>query len=237
MAIPTESQPDPHDPDIPPPRPNIKVEQHVDTVSQGGTVFGVVQVADSLMCAACQTPSLALQSFTYDDRTKYGGRSHEIAAAVAKLTDPASPQPLLFVTGASGVRKVFICASRTGACAERHYANFTVEHAVFRPSANPLAGLGDALWRQLVCLHRPRRGYAHHLTLFCMNRLLRQINIIVIDQFEELFTQSAAQPRDALFKCLTNLPPFTLVRSHFIATLRADYLPQLFAIPSLFESR
>ncbi len=59
--------------------------------------------------------------------------------------------------------------------------------------------------------------------------------VIVIDQFEELFTQSNAQPRDALFNLLTHLPPFRSTRTHIIATVRADYLPELFALPELYE--
>ncbi len=64
----------------------------------------------------------------------------------------------------------------------------------------------------------------------------QQVNVIVIDQFEELFTQSNAQPRDALFNLLIHLPPFRLTHTHIIATVRADYLPELFALPMLYDT-
>ena len=63
----------------------------------------------------------------------------------------------------------------------------------------------------------------------------QQVNVIVIDQFEELFTQSAAQPRDTLFNLLTQLPPFRSTRTHIIATMRADYLPELFTLRELYD--
>jgi hypothetical protein len=62
----------------------------------------------------------------------------------------------------------------------------------------------------------------------------QQVNVIVIDQSEELFTQSAAQPRDALFNLLMHLPPLCSTRTHSVATVRADYLPELFALPELY---
>jgi len=55
-----------------------------------------------------------------------------------------------------------------------------------------------------------------------IHTLSQQVNVIVIDQFQELFTQSSAQPRDALFDLLTQLPPFRLTRTHIIATVRTD---------------
>ena len=61
------------------------------------------------------------------------------------------------------------------------------------------------------------------------------VNVIVIDQFEELFTQSIPQPRDTLIKMLVNLERFTCSRTHFIATLRADYLTEMVSLPALNE--
>jgi hypothetical protein len=56
----------------------------------------------------------------------------------------------------------------------------------------------------------------------------------IIDQFEELFTQSEPSQRDALFRILEHLPPFAELRTHIIATVRADYLPELFQRKALY---
>jgi hypothetical protein len=61
------------------------------------------------------------------------------------------------------------------------------------------------------------------------------INVIIIDQFEELFTQAETGQRDALFSILEHLPPFTELRTHLVATVRADYLPELFGHHALYD--
>ncbi len=55
-----------------------------------------------------------------------------------------------------------------------------------------------------------------------------QVNLLVIDQFEELFTQSPPEARGWIFAFLSNLPPFASLKTHLIATLRSDYLKELF---------
>jgi hypothetical protein len=62
-----------------------------------------------------------------------------------------------------------------------------------------------------------------------------QVNVIVLDQFEELFTQSDPAQRDALFGIVAGAGPFATVRTHLIATVRADYLPTLFEQGDLYE--
>jgi hypothetical protein len=116
---------------------------------------------------------------------------------------------------------------------EKHYAALSVKWAVFRPSRDPLVALADALWRQLGL--PPLEAPADFGDFLQANTPPQQVNVIIIDQFEELFTPSNAQPRDALFALLTQLPPFRSTRTHIIATVRADYLPELFALPALYD--
>ncbi len=182
-------------------------------------------------------PYLGLQSFTYADHAKYAGREKLIAETVARLTAPDDPLALLFVTGASGSGKSSFVQAGVLLALEKHYAALRVKWAVFRPSRDPLAALTDALWRQLGL---PQFD-AHTASPTDFGDFLHnntpppQVNVIVIDQFEELFTQSNAQPRDVLFTWLTHLPPFRSTRTHIIATVRADYLPELFALPVLYD--
>ena len=138
---------------------------------------------------------------------------------------------MLFVTGASGSGKSSFVQAGVLPALEKHYAALSVKWAVFRPSRDPLAALSDALWRQLGL---PQFDASADFGDFLKTHTPpQQVNVIVIDQFEELFTQSNAQPRDALFNLLTQLPPFRSTRTHIIATVRADYLPELFALPDV----
>jgi WD40 repeat protein len=182
-------------------------------------------------------PYLGLAAFTYDDRAKYGGRQRDIAAAVAKLTDPAALQALMFVTGASGSGKSSFAQAGLIPALEAHYAGLDVKHGMFRPSRDPIAGLRDALWRQfglppLEATNLMPESFAEYLR---QHTPPRQVNVIVVDQFEELFTQAEPDKCDALITVLSNLPSFAQARTQVIATLRSDYLPELFKLPALFE--
>ena len=182
-------------------------------------------------------PYLGLQSFTYADHAKYAGREKLIVETATRLTASDDPLALLFVTGASGSGKSSFVQAGVLLALEKHYAALSVKWAVFRPSRDPLAALADVIWRQLglpqfdpsMASHADFGDFLHSYTP------PQQVNVIVIDQFEELFTQAAAQPRDALFTLLTQLPPFRSTRTHIIATVRADYLPELFALPTLYD--
>ncbi len=178
-------------------------------------------------------PYLGLQSFTYADHAKYAGREKLIAETVARLTAPDDPLTLLFITGASGSGKSSFVQAGVLPALEKHYAALSVKWAVFRPSRDPLAALADAAWRQLGL---PQFDASTDFGDFLQAHTpAQQVNVIVIDQFEELFTQSNAQPRDAFFALLTQLPPFCSTRTHIIATVRADYLPELFALRELYD--
>jgi hypothetical protein len=92
-------------------------------------------------------PYLGLQPFTYAERAKYAGRDAQIAVALTKLTTPGEQRTLLFITGASGSGKSSFAQAGLIPALEQHYQqrHQTVRHAVFRPSKQPMAMLGDAL--------------------------------------------------------------------------------------------
>ncbi|MEP7200860.1 MAG: hypothetical protein ABI874_13640, partial [Chloroflexota bacterium] len=181
-------------------------------------------------------PFLGMQTFTYADHAKFGGRQQAIRETVAKLTVPDAPLSLLFVTGASGSGKSSFAQAGLLPALEHFYATLTLKWAVFRPSRQPVAAFGDALWRQLgLAALDPANLTPESFAQFLRDQTpARQVNVIVVDQFEEAFTQSEPQARDALFALLAALPPFAQARTHVIATMRADYLPELFAVPALF---
>jgi WD40 repeat protein len=210
-------------------------------------------------------PYLGLRSFTYNDRGRYAGRQRTVEVAVQKLTSVDANRSLLFITGASGSGKSSFAQAGLLPALEAYYQRrgLTARHAVMRPSRFPIAGLADALLQlglppqQLEPLHEIEHGAAasqlipEHTPAQHANPLLadqsgisrlipehtpaQQVNLLVIDQFEELFTQSEIGQRDVFFGFLAALPSFTTLRTNFIATMRLDYLPELFQYKTLYD--
>lgn len=183
-------------------------------------------------------PYLGLAAFTYADRAKYAGREKLVAETLARTTTPGAAIPLLFITGASGSGKSSFAQAGLVPAIETFYDGLNVKRAVLRPGADPLAALNDALWRQLQLSLVP--GVSADGTGLKPEGIFRntpqsQINVLVLDQFEEFFTQSSATGRDALFAFLTSLAPFLQTHMHIISTMRSDYLPELFNHPALYE--
>ncbi|HEY8951364.1 MAG TPA: hypothetical protein VIP78_02235, partial [Candidatus Dormibacteraeota bacterium] len=127
---------------------------------------------------------------------------------------------------------------------EQHYRQLgkTPTWALFRPARFPLAHLASAL----VQLGLPEQSDATDPlatlgTPEAFNRFVEsqtppgQVNLLVLDQLEELFTQSDPAQREALFALLGGTSSFARLRTHVIATLRADYSPNLFEHSALFS--
>ncbi len=182
-------------------------------------------------------PYLGLQAFTYDDRESYGGREVLVKQLVRQLTEYGDEQNLLFVTGASGSGKSSFAQAGLLPALESHYAGYgqRVERAVVRPGARPLLALDSELRRlklpPLRLASMPPGQAAGRLAQHLREHTPpEQVNVIVLDQFEELFTQSEPGQRQAVFDALGELPPFGEARTHVIATLRADHLHRLLGI-------
>lgn len=172
-------------------------------------------------------PYLGLRPFTYKDRSIYGGRDTEIQKAVQKLTHPGEEQTTLFVTGASGSGKSsFVQAGLLPKLLEYYEGRHKkVRFAVFQPGNAPGAMLDDAL-SQLA------PGSSRDLTSFTA---VDEINILIIDQFEEVFTQAHLPADDPFFQWIRQIPPVKQGRTHLIATVRADYLDELFNLAELYD--
>jgi len=177
-------------------------------------------------------PYLGLSAFKYEDRAKYAGREKLIAETVAKITAPGSPVALLFITGVSGSGKSSFAQAGLLPALEKFYDRFTVKHAVMRPAGDPFAAWNDALWRQL------RVGETLEVSQDLKGLEAtppNQINLLVLDQFEEFFTQAPQAAREQFFAFLADVPKFAQTRTHIIATMRADYLPELFSHSALYQ--
>ncbi len=211
-------------------------------IGRGAIAIAVQTEEQAYNVAGLPNPYLGLRAFTYADQASFAGREREVAATVARLTAPGAPRPLLFVTGASGSGKSSFAQAGLLPALEAHYRqrHLVARHAVFRPSRFPLAGLIDALQQ----LHLPADKLApeallerpDHLAQFVQQATPpQQVNLVVLDQFEELFTQAEPAQRDALFAILAQLPSSGDLRTHVIATFRSDYLPELFEHEALYE--
>ncbi len=180
-------------------------------------------------------PYLGLRAFGYADRAIYAGREQLAQETVQRLTAPGAQQTILFITGSSGSGKSSFAQAGLIPLLENHYAAYqkTVRHAVFRPSSQPLVMLADALQklnpdRQTEFLSETQ--FVDHLAPISPT----QINLLLIDQFEELFIQSEASQRPPFCDFLINLPDFAASHTHILITLRVDYLDELFAIQPLW---
>ncbi len=164
-------------------------------------------------------PYLGLASYTYETRDLYGGREEQIKQAVDQLTAPGAQQVLLFITGASGCGKSSFVQAGLVPALERAYEQRGrhVRWAVTRPGQHPLAALKEAFEK------------------FGEASPARQVNVLVLDQFEELMTQSDPSERAAVFSLLSNLPSFDRDPTHVIVALRSDYLQMVFQMPALFD--
>jgi WD40 repeat protein len=189
-------------------------------------------------------PYLGLSAYTYEDRDRFAGRAGEVERAVRMLTEPGETRPLLFVTGASGCGKSSFAQAGVQPALVAHYEErgyAVVRPVVFRPSRRPLAGLVDALAR--VGLPRPEEpdlnkaigtsaGFAEYIIAKTPQQ---QVNLLVVDQLEELFTQAAGDEREAFIDILAGLPDFGSARTHVLATLRSDFLGDLFPHRALYD--
>ncbi|TAH53434.1 MAG: hypothetical protein EYC68_03410 [Chloroflexota bacterium] len=216
--------------------PNSNINVSGGNFNVGGDLVGgdkyVIAEESAYDVRGCENPYLGLSAFTYADAKKYAGREKLIAETVARIPSPTAPISLLFITGASGSGKSSFAQAGLLPALEKFYQGFDVKHAVMRPAGDPLAALNDALWRQL------RVGQNSEVSdnFGILNATPpNQINLLVLDQFEEFFTQAPQTAREQFFAWIAELPPFAQTRTHIIATMRADYLPELFDHPALYD--
>ena len=186
-------------------------------------------------------PYPGLRSFTYQDRHLFAGRDSAIQQAVDKITEPGAVQTLTFITGASGSGKSSFAQAGLLPALEDHYKirKKTQRWAVFQPSLRPLARLLDAMAVLGMPEINPAEVENYSADQFSLylgdNTPADQVNILVIDQFEEIFTQSLPENRTLIFEWLENIATFDITRTHIIATMRSDYLDELFKQPPLWQ--
>jgi hypothetical protein len=186
-------------------------------------------------------PYPGLRAYTYADREAFAGREQLVSETIGRITSPQDRQTLTFITGSSGSGKSSFAQAGLLPALEQYYQarSKLTKRAVIRPSASPLVMLGDAMAQLGLPDPSPSelltftpQAIAQHLS---GHTPLNQVNLLLIDQFEELFTQAAQDQSQVLLSLLAELPEFEAGRTHVLATLRSDYLDELFQRKALWD--
>jgi hypothetical protein len=172
------------------------------------------------------TPYLGFDSYSHNERKRFGGRERAIKEATLRLTGFGAS--VFFVTGASGAGKTSFVQAGLVPTLEKFYADnhkATVT-SFMQPGNYPLSSLNEAL-----ATFSPNVPFDLSVPGAFTDFLQTQtnfntVNLLVIERFEEVITRAHAGQRDILLNLLENLPPFAAARTHVIITLDEAFLPE-----------
>ncbi len=201
-----------------------KVEGFVAAIEEATGTAAPVQAPET---SAVRNPFKGLRSFQETDQADFFGRDHLIDEILARVRD----QPLTAVVGPSGsgkssvVRAGLLPAVRSGGLGQDR--DWLI--ATLFPGSYPFEELGAALLR--VAVDRPSQLIddlaADELGLVrACKRILPQDEsglLLVIDQFEELFSLASRAESDRFMAALVALAADARSRTKVVLTFRADY--------------
>jgi WD40 repeat protein/MinD-like ATPase involved in chromosome partitioning or flagellar assembly len=194
---------------------------YINQIFHGDTVYNVQGLSN---------PYPGIVNYTYNDRDKFSGRENITNEAVARLTKTPNIQPHLLVTGASGSGKTsFVQASLIPAL-EYYYQQkglslrWTIEHLSIHPFnnlVNTLRTLGvDNSSAKLI------NNSDKFDIIFKEQTSLSQATLLVIDQFEEIFTQVPIEERNLFLDLMETIFSENQI-THILIIIRADFLSNL----------
>ncbi|WP_348257385.1 hypothetical protein [Leptolyngbya sp. AS-A6] len=203
-----------------------------------------INLAPELNEADC--PYLGLDAFKETDANLFYGRQR----LAAQLIESLAVQPLLVVIGASGsgkssvVRGGLIPKLKAGALPNSDQWHY---FAVMVPGSNPLETLVNTLSPDPNLDRELMRQQVHQLETRTTNlpTLIRQgvgdrPTVLVIDQFEEIFTLCPDKVRDIFIENLVALvQASSSPKNYLILTMRSDFETQVAKLPqfwALFEA-
>ncbi|MCA9875757.1 MAG: hypothetical protein KC441_18930, partial [Anaerolineales bacterium] len=200
-----------------------------------------------------QSPYKGLQFFTAADADLFFGREQ----LTAELIDHLRAHRFLAVVGASGsgkssvVRAGVIPRIKSGALAEDGLSSDTWQVHIITPTEHPLQNLANSLTRDsesvtaAITLADDLQQDSRSLDLYVSRQLAGESHghiLLVVDQFEELFTQCDDLEESRLFveNLVTAVTSGMPGRLRLILTLRADfyaYAVQHESLRPLLETR
>lgn len=184
---------------------------------QGTFVEGNLVVTEELAykVSGLPNPYLGLRAFTAAERDIFAGREHIVRALVDRLSADDGDR-LLFIVGASGSGKSSLARAGLLPELEDRLKSKGVKvqtQIVNHPSREPVS--------TLVSLLQPEAASADGKGL--------PLLLLLIDQFEEFFSQVDQDERNRAFLLLTAVAGHAHPPVRIIATMRSDFLPQLVA--------
>lgn len=173
-------------------------------------------------------PFLGLHSYTFNERKRFAGRDKALLEVMHRLT--GMQQTILFINGPSGVGKSSFAQAKLLPELEAYYTNqnLTPLKIILRPGNYPLSALSEALARI-----NPARALPDLTIQGGLNQFLNQatpaeqINLILIDRFEELFTLSHQGQRKLFMEAIGQAAPLSQSRTHIIVTFNSSFLSEI----------
>ncbi|HSH03556.1 MAG TPA: BTAD domain-containing putative transcriptional regulator [Anaerolineae bacterium] len=181
------------------------------------------------------TPYCGLRPFQEEDAPYFFGRERY----TNQLYQSIQTDPFLAVIGASGSGKSSVV--QAGLVPKLRSDNWLIYTC--RPNRDPITSLAhlvttnpDQLTDVVADLHHSQGALAHHLVDFLENKPKNQHLLLIIDQFEELFTLTQSHEQQQHFLSLLFTALNALTNLHIIITLRADLINQALNHRNLADS-
>jgi len=206
------------------------------------TITGIrdIKLTEGIDLGLC--PYRGLRAFTSEDAQYFYGRE----ALTQQLVHHLASKSFLAVVGASGSGKSSVVQAGLIAelrCGKQLSGSEEWWIKSFRPGANPL----EALSRRLVdsgtekekayqqmqlqgMLYQGGEGFAHWVS-----KRPEPMIILVIDQFEELFTLAQAADRQRFLELVLGALELAQDKLKIVITLRADFIAPCLEIPKLAQ--
>ena len=194
--------------------------------------------ADESYQVSGESPYCGLKSYTNKDSESYAGRDEEVEKTVRLLAMSGAQPSLLFVVGASGSGKSSFVQAGLLSNLQKLYEedNYIVRpFAVIRPGINPCDEFYEHIFQKWSIKPPKKCNITQSIKIISENTDDSSINIILIDQFEEVWTQSNPEQRHELLEALQTLPSFEKWRTHIIITLRSDFIHKLYPYKKLYD--
>jgi hypothetical protein len=188
-----------------------------------------------------ESPYAGLSAFQEADADRFFGRTHEIAAMVARLRD----RPVIAVVGPSGIGKSSFV--RAGVVPALKRSGEDWKAYVIRPGRSPLAALAATVAqvgatgsgsqgsvvqeatqeRDLVARLVAEPGHAGSVLRAAARRHNRRI-LVLVDQFEEIFTHVPDEKeRLAFTACLAGIADDATSPVRLVISIRSDFLERV----------